>query len=288
MPKIPVSHRVAMLLLVLCSGATGFAQTYTADQFNIGSAIGLTMHFDGSWTETEYEYWVGPDPIYDNGLTVGDVVITSANEIIDGHVTNALILFPSDVPGPPDYGGSPAIFSDTEGFINFGDHPNKTGEREHFINGITWIPGSMTIGDSFADTRSTAWEGHWDGEQDWTGTLSRTISIIGFEQINHATYGPINALRINSVDNRTKNGNDGQHWATENWQSSFWLAEGMGLIRFQQTELKQHFYSTFDSGNSPIGATEYEEIVDITYSPEPTSIAMLSLGTMALLRGRRR
>jgi len=287
MPRPVLSAVCAVTACFVLSGSPCRAQTYTADQFKIESWIGKTVRMDGWETETETRIWLGEGPVSTPWSGTRSLRILPANEVIDGHPTNAAMVMGDEPPGPPNYEQEPAVLSAAEGWINFGSHPAYTGNREHFTNGITMVPPTMTVGDSFLDARCTTWEGQWDGGQAWTGTCTRTITIAGIEPVTLPT-GVCDALRIDYVDDRTKNGLGGDHWATEHWETSFWLLEGVGPVKMTESELKRHYDTFYDNGNSPMSEYTSQSESLFTIVPEPATLGLFAVCSVALIGRRRR
>jgi hypothetical protein len=284
-------HRTLRMLMLIAFllPACSFchAQTYTAAQFGIdANLIGKTMRLDGNETTTEKRFWLGGDPLVTTWSGTRYLRFVPASAVIDGYATNARMMANEPGSGFVNPEGTPFILSAADGWINFGDHPSCTGEREHFINGYTMVPATMTIGVSFADTRCTSWEGHWEGDQDWTGAIESNITIVGIESVTLPT-GVYDALRIDKVSDHTKNGVLGTHWTIEHWDTSLWLVEGMGIVKMTESSHDRHYDTAYDNGNSLLYESAGQGEYTITLVPEPATIGLLVLGAAALIGLRR-
>ncbi len=254
------------LLTTIAVASLASAQSYSAEPFSLGGMIGKRVQFVSSVDECEWRYWEGPDADCSTSSFNQRFRLLEWDTVIDGFQTNAVLLSSEDVPGAPGYGGSPVILGDTEGFISFGDHPMSPPEREHFINGVTYMPSTFELDRCYPESRADSWEGCWNDNPAvcWTGSLDRTYCVRDFETIEHATLGTVTALRIDSTDSRTKNALDGSRWTTETWSESIWFVEGVGFVKGQWSGVSEVFTPWFEAGVSPLYRSEWDETSDFS------------------------
>ncbi len=248
MRKTPLIVPVALGV----AAGSGLGQTYTADQFAIGDLVGSRFRLMELEVSTLCEHWNGGACTTTESEFATSFRLLAYADVVDGEPTNAVALPGPETPGPGEFGGTPVIMSDADGFINFGNHPGRGCEREHFIGGITEVPGVFTVGDSGPDPRAGAWEGCWDDGEAWAGTVTRTITIQGFELLEgHPTLGDVQALRIDAADARTKDSLTTTRRAPETWDISLWIVEGYGLARIVSHEFEEGYFDWHDDGASP-------------------------------------
>ncbi len=256
-----------------CSATSGVAQTHLAEEFELDALVGRAVHVEGSETYTEWLLWIGPDPDTTVFEISGLTRVLPHIEFIDGETTNAVLLDP----GETAISGSPVIMSDARGFIDFEHSPLKPCRREHIIGGTTDVPAVMEIGAVYPESRAS--EGCWHDGVTWTGTVTRSIHVVGLETITHPELGDVEALRLDHSDIRTRVASDGSRWSEEVSDGMTWLVPGHGFARFYAFQTSESFGLWFGGGAEPFqrSESEYDSTVSLRCLADVTDDGTLNL-----------
>lgn len=258
--------------LLLASAAfialgAGQAQAETVDiaDYFTGTVIGKTIDYTGtlrlggpSEALTPLDATINPD----SNLTIHGVVTTRSAR------TSSLGFDP----------GSANFFSLTPSGLSL----HREEDALTYVSTTLYdapvviLPSMITTGQSYAF--SGGYSGTTPSESDaWTGTLSGTATVVGFESIN-VPAGTFSALRVDIDTDWSESGTslEGAYSGTGDTDQTWWLAKGIGLVK--QSSVATDSYFEPDS---------YFELNIEAVTPEPSSLAIIALGGLTIIRRRR-